>query len=352
MGPSYLPSSYFESTALAFAGRLLHNESTALTLGIVEGEVLTTIHHLIVGAGPVGSSTAIRLADLGHRVTVLSRSGNGPTHPGIDLVSGDANDVDTLTRHLDGSGALVNAANPEYHRWPQDWPPLHQAMCAAAERSGSLLVVMDNLYAFGAGAPMPMREDSPMHPTGHKGAVRAEMAASLMEAHAAGRLRAALVRASDFYGPGVRNSAFGDRVVPNVIAGKKVGMLGSLDVPHSVSYMPDIASTIVAVITQPKAAGQTWLVPNAPAVTQKEMVEAFARAAGTKVKVSALPRIAITVGGIAVPMIREVKETWYQFAEPFITDSTRTENELGVRATSIEDGAAATVAWWRSQSAL
>ncbi|MFM7755220.1 MAG: NAD-dependent epimerase/dehydratase family protein [Actinomycetota bacterium] len=311
---------------------------------------MTTIHHLIVGAGPVGSTTAVLLADLGHRVTVLSRSGNGPTHPGIDLVSGDANDVDTLTRHLDGSGALVNAANPPYHRWPQEWPPLHRAMCTAAERTGALLVVMDNLYAFGAKAAMPMRDSSPLHPTGHKGAVRAEMAKSLLDAHAAGTLRAALVRASDFYGPGVRNSAFGDRVVPNVIAGKKVSMLGSLDVPHSVSYMPDVAATFVAIITRPEAAGQTWLVPNAPAVTQKEMVEAFARAAGTQAKVSALPRIAITIGGIAVPMLRELKETWYQFAEPFTTDSTRTEAELGIGATSIEDGAAATVAWWRSQS--
>lgn len=311
---------------------------------------MTTTRHLVVGAGPVGSTTAVRLADIGHRVTVLSRSGKGPAHPGVDLVVGDANDPDTLARHLDGSGALVNAANPPYHRWPQDWPPLHRAMCTASERTGALLVVMDNLYAFGAGAAMPMREDSPLHPTGHKGAVRAEMATSLMEAHAAGRLRAAIVRASDFYGPGVRTSAFADRVVPQVIAGKKVSLLGSLDVPHVVSYMPDVAATIAAVITRPHAAGHTWLVPNSPAVTQRQVVEAFARAAGTTVKVSAVPRIAITVGGLVVPLFRELKETWYQFTEPWTTDSTRTETELGVAPTSLDEGAAATVAWWRSHS--
>lgn len=311
---------------------------------------MTTTRHLVVGAGPVGSTTAVRLADIGHRVTVLSRSGRGPAHPGVDLVVGDANDPDTLARHLDGSGALVNAANPPYHRWPQDWPPLHRAMCTASERTGTLLVVMDNLYAFGAGAAMPMREDSPLHPTGHKGAVRAEMATSLMEAHTAGRLRAAIVRASDFYGPGVRTSAFADRVVPQVIAGKKVSLLGSLDVPHVVSYMPDVAATIAAVITRPHAAGHTWLVPNSPAVTQRQVVEAFARAAGTTVKVSAVPRIAITVGGLVVPLFRELKETWYQFTEPWTTDSTRTETELGVAPTSLDEGAAATVAWWRSHS--
>ena len=123
---------------------------------------------------------------------------------------------------------------------------------------------------------MPMRENTSLNPTGHKGAVRAEMATSLTEAHAAGRLRAALVRASDFYGPHVRDSAFGDRVVTRVIAGKKVSMLGSLDVPHSVSYMPDVAATIAAVITTPAAAGRTWLVPNSAAVTQRQVVEALA----------------------------------------------------------------------------
>lgn len=306
--------------------------------------------HLVIGAGPVGSTTAVLLADLGHQVTVLSRSGRGPVHDRIELVTGDATDVDTLLHHVDASGAIVNAANPPYHRWPQDWPPLHRSMSTAAERSGALLVVMDNLYALGAGARMPMQEDSPLRPTGHKGAVRAEMATTLMEAHAAGRLRAAIVRASDFYGPAVLDSAFAERVIPRVIAGRKVSLLGSLDVPHSVSYMPDVAATIAAVVSRPSAAGQTWLVPNSPAVTQRQIVEAFARAAGRTAKVSAVPHIAITVGGVVVPLFREVKETWYQFAEPWTTDSARTEAALGVAPTPLDEGAAATVAWWRTRS--
>lgn len=310
---------------------------------------MSTSQHLIVGAGPVGATTAVQLAELGHRVTVLSRSGTGPSHPHITLVAGDATNEATLTEHLDGSGALVNAANPAYHRWPTDWPPLHRAMCAAAQRTGSLLVVMDNLYAFGAGATMPMHERTPLHPSGPKGAVRAEMATDVLDAHAAGQMRAAVVRASDFYGPLVRGSAFGDRVVPRVIAGRKVQMLGALDVPHSVSYMPDVARTIVAVATQEQAAGNTWLVPNAPAVGQRAIVEAFARAAGTTAKVSAVPRSFISVAGVFSPFLRELKETWYQFAEPWITDSSHTERTLGVRATPLDVGAGATVAWWRTQ---
>ncbi|MBU3702305.1 MAG: hypothetical protein FGM58_09700 [Acidimicrobiia bacterium] len=85
-------------------------------------------------------------------------------------------------------------------------------MCTATERSGALLMVMVNLYAFGAGGAMPMGKDRPMHPTGHKGVVRAEMATMLMDAHAVSRLRAAIFRASDFHGPTVLDPAFGARV--------------------------------------------------------------------------------------------------------------------------------------------
>ena len=227
---------------------------------------------------------------------------------------------------------------------------MHRAMCTAVERNGALLVVMDNLYAFGEGATMPMREDSPMLPTGHKGAVRAEMATTLMDAHAAGRLRAAIVRASDFYGPAVIDSAFGERFVPRVIAGKRVSLLGSLDALHTISFMPDVAATVAAVVTQPHAAGHTWLVPNAPAVTQRQILETFARAAGTTAKVSAVPRVAITLGGVVVPLFRELKETWHQFSEEWITDSTLTETALGVKPTPLDEGVTTTVEWWRSRS--
>ena len=306
-------------------------------------------HHVIIGAGPVGSGIAELLAQRGTPVTVVTRSGSGIDHPLVTKLKADATDLGALGGAAAGAAAIYNCANPPYHKWASDWPPLHRAMMTAAERSGAVLVMVDNLYAFGPGSGMPMREGDPMNATGTKGAMRARMARELLEAHAAGRLRGTLARASDFYGPQVVGSALGERVVPRVLVGKKVSLLGALDVPHSISYMGDVAKVLVTIAEDERAWGKPWHVPNAAAPTQREAVNALATAAGTTVKVSAVPKLALSALGLFVPTMRELKETWYQFAEPWVTDSTLTEQTFGLSATSLQDGAAATVAWWRNQ---
>ncbi|MDO8363200.1 MAG: NAD-dependent epimerase/dehydratase family protein [Actinomycetota bacterium] len=307
-------------------------------------------HHLIVGAGPVGTSVAALLAERGTPVTVVTRRGTGLAHPLVTHVRADAADAPALAAAAEGAAAIYNCANPPYHRWPTDWPPIHGSLLAAAERTGAVLVMMDNLYAFGPGSPMPMSEGDTMNATGHKGAMRATMARELLAAHAEGRVRATLARASDFYGPLVVGSAFGERAVPRVMAGKKVTMLGALDLPHTVSYMPDVARTLVTLADDERAWGRAWHVPNAPATTQREVVHALAAAAGTSAKVAAIPRAALSTLGLFVPMMRELKETWYQFAEPWVVDSALTEQTFGLTATPLAQGAADTVAWWRART--
>jgi nucleoside-diphosphate-sugar epimerase len=308
-------------------------------------------HHLIIGAGPVGAGVATALATTGQQVTILTRSGSGPDHPAITKVRGDAADRATIASHAAGALTIYNCANPPYHRWPIEWPPMHQAMMAAAQQSGAVLVMMDNLYAVGPNATMPMTESSPMTATASKGAMRATMARDLLNAHAAGTMRATLVRASDFYGPGVLGAALGERVVPRVIAGKKVTLLGRLDIPHAVSYMPDVIATMVTVGADEQAWGKPWHVPNAPAVSQLETVNAFAKAAGTTAKVTAAPRVALRAMGVFNPMMKALLETLYQFDQPWTTDSSLTERTFGLTATPLSEGAAATVEWWRQQGA-
>ena len=144
--------------------------------------------HVVVGAGPVGSAVAEILAEQGHRVRVVTRSGSGPESPQVERVRADAADAARLGELAAGSVALYNCVNPPYNRWSQDWPPVAQALLAAAESSGAVLAMTDNLYAYGP-VTAPMTEQTPLAGSYPKAMVRKQMWLDGLAAHEAGRIR-------------------------------------------------------------------------------------------------------------------------------------------------------------------
>ena len=167
---------------------------------------------------------------------------------------------------------------------------------------------MSNLYGYGP-STHPFKETDPLASPGRKGQVRAAMWKQAIEAHRAGRVRVTEARASDFIGPRVLGSSMGDRVVDNVLAGKAVSLPGKLDVAHAVTAMSDVGVAMAVLGTDGRALGRAWHVPTAPAQTQREIVAGLCRAAGVPmVKTRAMPSVALTVGGLFVPMLRELRE--------------------------------------------
>ena len=69
--------------------------------------------HVIVGKGPVGTTTATELIAKGHDVRVLSRSGD-PSTAEVEHRQVDATDADALAAASRGAAALYNAVNPAY----------------------------------------------------------------------------------------------------------------------------------------------------------------------------------------------------------------------------------------------
>src|ERR1044072_3402307 len=130
--------------------------------------------HVIVGAGAVGSTVAQLVAERGEQVRVVSRSGSGPAHANIERVAADATDAARLTELAEGAVALYNCANPLYHRWLTDWPPLAAALLVAAERSGAGLATVSNLYGYGE-VDGPIPPDTPLAATHPKLKLRADM---------------------------------------------------------------------------------------------------------------------------------------------------------------------------------
>lgn len=295
--------------------------------------------HVVVGKGPIGSTLAQQLADAGHDVLVLSRSG-GPaartTAAGgsIEHRAADATDAAALTRAAQGAAALHNCVNPPYHRWTTDWPPVASALIAAAEATGAVLVVAGNLYGYGRGTQL-MREDSPLATTETKGAVRAAMWHELERRHRAGTLRATEVRGSDYLGPGAQAHAHaGPRMLEPLLAGKPLYPIGSADTPHSWTYLPDFARALAAATTTEAAWGRPWHVPSPEPLTYREVAARFATAAGAPApRTRTIPLAVVRAVGRVNPMMREIHAMGYQFVEPFVLDATASEQVLGVTAT-------------------
>ena len=288
-------------------------------------------HHLVIGAGPVGSALASRLAAAGADVTVVTRSGSGPQGPGIRRVALDASSATAL---LDAAPAtaIYNCANPPYHRWPQEWPPLASAFIAYAKRTGAVLVTCSNLYGYGP-HDGPLTEDLPLAATGAKGRVRSQMWADALALHEAGEIRVTEVRGSDYVCAG-EQSRMGDRVVPRILAGKGVQLVGALDTPHTWTSPGDVARLMAVAGSDERAWGKAWHVPSNAPRTQREVVGEIADAAAVpRVKVSGVPAPMLWGLGLVNPAIRELKETDYQFNAPFILDDSAARTAFDLQPT-------------------
>ncbi|MGV9978767.1 NAD-dependent epimerase/dehydratase family protein [Micromonospora wenchangensis] len=297
--------------------------------------------HVIVGAGPVGTATAHHLAERGEQVRLVTRRGTGPVDPAIERIAADAADTDRLTALTDGAVALYNCANPAYHRWATDWPPLADALLTTAGRTGAVLATVGCLYGYGP-VDAPMTEDTPLAATGTKGRVRNRMWTEALAAHRAGRVRTTEVRGSDYLG--AEGNSLLPLVLPKVLAGQRVVLPVNWDAPHTWTYVGDVVRTLVAAATDERAWGHAWHVPSAaPASVRELAVRAAELADAPPPKLTRLPYPLLWLGGLTDPFARELRETAHQFARPFVMDSTRATTVLGITPTPLGEALTAAV---------
>ncbi len=295
--------------------------------------------HVVLGAGPVGRAVVDRLANRGIDAIVVTRSGTSVA--GATARRADITDAAQLAAAVADADVVYQCAQPEYHRWQQEFPALQAAVIDAVAHSGSLLVVVENLYGYGP-VDADLVESLPLRATTKKGAVRARMYLDLVEAHQNGRIRMVVARASDFFGPHVDGSAFGERFVTQVRTGKKVDILGDPDALHTVTFVPDLAEAMVRLAEAPHAWGRAWHVPNAPAVSQRELVDLAARAAGTQPTVRSVARWQLKAIGVFSAPMREIVEMAYEFEHDFVVDHNAYTASIDDHATPLADAFAET----------
>jgi nucleoside-diphosphate-sugar epimerase len=104
--------------------------------------------HVVLGAGPVARAIVDALRHRGIDVDVVSRSGT--EIPGARAVTASVLETERLSTIVNGAAAVYQASQPEYHRWPQEFPALQDSVVRAIRNTDAVLVAVENLYGYGA----------------------------------------------------------------------------------------------------------------------------------------------------------------------------------------------------------
>ncbi|MFW6206278.1 MAG: NAD-dependent epimerase/dehydratase family protein [Gemmatimonadota bacterium] len=305
---------------------------------------------VVLGAGGAGQAVVRQLVAGGRPVRAVTRSGRGDWPEGVDAVRADAADPGATREACRDAGVVYHCVNVPYPQWHDTLPTVMDSVIGAAEAAGATLVYCDNLYAYG---PVDGRitEDLPLKAEGPKGRLRARLAELLLEAHHVGRVRAAIGRGSDFFGPGALNTVAGQLVLPAVVAGKKARWIGALDQPHSLNYVDDFARGLITLGTSPRAAGEVWHIPPNGSPTGRELIEMAFAAAGTEPKLGLYPRWMMKLAGLFSRDMREILEVLYQFEAPFILDGSKFTDTFGsLDVTPMREAVARAVEWQRART--
>ena len=123
-------------------------------------------------------------------------------------------------------------------------------------------------------------------------------------------MQVALARAPDFYGPEADVTAiYGERVFNPALAGKRVDVMGKLDVPHTFIALKDFARGMEELGEHSEAFGQAWHLPCAPTPTQRELLTLIFEEAGKPPRMGEAPSLISRHGDLHEPQRPDARHT-------------------------------------------
>ena len=304
--------------------------------------------HVIFGTGPLGLAVMEELIMKGTPVRMVNTSGKAHVPEGVEVVKGDAYSMESALEVTSAAQVVYQCAQPTYKGWSQKFPTLQANILEGAATHGARLVVPEDMGLYGE-VDGKIHEDLPYKAQTSKGRVRAVMADAALALHRDGKARVVIGRGSDFFGPCVLDSMLGARAIYRALEGKAAQLAGSLDVPHTFTFIEDFGRALVLLGEREEALGQAWHVPNdRPTITQQENMEIFFEEIGRPVKINAMNRDRLMADSLIHPEARELLEMMYRFEKPFVVDCSKFERTFNVSATPMREAVWRTVAWYRA----
>ena len=285
--------------------------------------------YIVLGAGQVGIEISKILKKRGEKFIVIART-RREILPDIFTTPAKAQNSSELANIEKQPTAIINCLNAPYTKWKDLFPPLGRGPLEYALKHSAPIVSVSNLYMYESTLG-PIGVNTPKSSALKKGQIRQQMWDETLVFISRG-LQASEVRASDYIVSG-QQSPLGDRFIPNLIKNRPPTVIGNPNAKHSWTAPIDVARTCLAIIDN-KEFGDVWHVPtNAPKSFQEVADEVCELINASKISVKSLPKPIFYLLGVFMPIVKELRETAYQFDDDFIIDDSKTREILKIQPT-------------------
>ncbi len=295
---------------------------------------------ILGSGGAIGLLLAKELMKYTDKVRLVARNPE-KVNDTDELFKADLTNAGEVLKSVEGSEVVYLCVGLPYQLkvWQQQWPAVMQNTIIACKHHKAKLVFIDNVYLYSQDAIPHMTELSPMDPPSQKGKIRLQIVQILMDEVAKGTLTALIARSADFYGPDVKTSALKISVFDNFQKGKKAMWLSDATKLHSFTYTPDIAKALALLGNTADAYGQVWHLPTSTEkITGVDFINMIAAEMKVKPAYNTLSKFMLSLLGLFMPILRELKEMQYQNDQDYFFDSSKFQRRFGLTPTSYADG--------------
>jgi nucleoside-diphosphate-sugar epimerase len=285
----------------------------------------------ILGANGRLSNMVARAFHLaGYRVIAVTRKGLAKgLAADVEQRAADAMDRQALIHATRGADIIFNGLNPQYTEWNKYVLPMGENVIAAAQAHGALHLFPGNVYNYGRSIPALVGDSTPREDSTRKGCIRNRLERLFRDRSLETGVQTVIVRAGDFYGGKITGSWF-DLFITARLAKGKFTYPGPFDLVHSWAYLPDLAETFVQVAGQADdlSGFEEFLFPG-HSMTGDELMHHCETASGRELRRASVPWPLLRLGGLVVPILREVCEMSYLWRRSHRLDGTKLEMLLG-----------------------
>lgn len=295
---------------------------------------------ILGSGGAIGTPLAKELKAYTQQIRLVARNPK-QVNGDDELFPADLTSAAQVDKAVAGSEVVYLTVGLEYNIkvWRRDWPLIMKNVIDACLKHDARLVFLDNVYVYAPEAIPHMTEASPVAPSSKKGKVRMALLQMILQAIREHGLKALIARSADFYGPGIKNSPLGITVLDKFRKGQKAFWQADAGKIHSFTYTPDAAKATALLANTPDAYGEAWHLPtSAEKLTGKDFINRIAAALQVPPRYYVLSKFMMSLAGLFVPMVRELREMAYQYDRDYFFDSSKFEQRFHFTPVSYAEG--------------